>query len=64
MNEDIMKVSNTLIYEDRLKCGNEEVAARTLPVKNAVGSLEKLHSTSAIDCNGTACWLKDVLDPG
>jgi DNA replication ATP-dependent helicase Dna2 len=63
MNEDIMKVSNTLIYEDRLRCGNEEVAARTLSVRNAATALEKLHATSAIDCNGVTCWLKDVLDP-
>ena len=63
MNEDIMKVSNTLIYENRLKCGNEEVATRALIVKNAAGSLEKLHAVRPVDCNGTACWLKDVLSP-
>ena len=63
MNEDIMKLSNTLIYEDRLKCGNEEVAARTLPVKGASATLDKLHVAGAIDCKGKACWLKDVLDP-
>lgn len=63
MNEDIMTLSNTLIYENRLICGNEEVATRTLPMKGMPSALEKIHSTTAIDCNGDPCWLKDVLDP-
>ena len=30
MNQDIMKLSNTLIYENRLKCGTESVARAVL----------------------------------
>lgn len=36
MNEDIMTLSNKLIYSDRLKCGSEEVARRKLVLPNAV----------------------------
>jgi DNA replication ATP-dependent helicase Dna2 len=34
MNEDIMTLSNRLIYGDRLKCGSEEVARRKLILPN------------------------------
>lgn len=30
MNQDIMELSNTLIYENRLKCGTERVARAVL----------------------------------
>ncbi|KAJ3509904.1 hypothetical protein NMY22_g16142 [Coprinellus aureogranulatus] len=36
MNEDIMALSNKLIYSDRLRCGSEEVAKRKLVLPNAV----------------------------
>lgn len=56
MNEDIMLLSNKLIYEGRLKCGSEEVAKRGL----------KLETTSC--SNGLSgsckkdCWIRDLLD--
>ena len=34
MNQDIMELSNTLIYEDRLKCGTEGVARALLQLPN------------------------------
>lgn len=51
MNEDIMSLSNRLVYNDRLKCGNEEVAKRglTLPKKEMWESLDQ------------DSWVKDVL---
>ena len=32
MNEDIMYLSNTLVYDGMLKCGNESVAKRALQI--------------------------------
>ncbi|XP_015756273.1 PREDICTED: DNA replication ATP-dependent helicase/nuclease DNA2-like [Acropora digitifera] len=34
MNQDIMELSNTLIYENRLKCGTQEVARAQLQLPN------------------------------
>ncbi len=34
MNSDILKLSNTLVYEGRLRCGNEAVAIATLNLPN------------------------------
>ena len=34
MNEDIMLLSNSLVYDGLLKCGNEAVAKRVLPIPN------------------------------
>ncbi|KAI9782713.1 MAG: Tripartite DNA replication factor [Geoglossum umbratile] len=73
MCEDIMTLSNTLIYDGRLRCGTEEVARRSLNVPNMDGL--KLHhynlnglfpAVSHSICLGpqrNACWLRDALDP-
>ena len=34
MNQDIMELSNTLIYENRLKCGTQDVARALLRLPN------------------------------
>ena len=34
MNEDIMLLSNRLVYDNRLKCGSVEVAQRSLVIPN------------------------------
>jgi DNA replication ATP-dependent helicase/nuclease Dna2 len=34
MNEDIMLLSNSLVYDGMLKCGNESVAKRVLNIPN------------------------------
>ena len=34
MNEDIMLLSNSLVYDGMLKCGNESVAKRILQIPN------------------------------
>ena len=49
MNEDIMFVSNTLVYDGMLKCGNESVAKRTLQIPD----------TQAISL--AKPWIRDVL---
>ncbi|KAK4987635.1 DNA replication endonuclease-helicase Dna2 [Elasticomyces elasticus] len=72
MCEDIMLLSNTLIYNGRLKCGNDSVAERILQIPNP-GGLQRYHyaalteSTQPQDiCLGPAqtdCWLDNILNP-
>ncbi|KAJ5522023.1 hypothetical protein N7527_006138 [Penicillium freii] len=74
MCEEIMLLSNTLIYSGRLKCGTPQVAARSLDIPN-INALEKFHvedlshapSQSQREiCPGTLsspCWLRDLLTP-
>jgi DNA replication ATP-dependent helicase Dna2 len=49
MNEDIMLLSNVLVYDGMLKCGNESVAKRALqiPDRTQLGSAKP--------------WVRDVL---
>jgi DNA replication ATP-dependent helicase Dna2 len=49
MNEDIMLLSNSLVYDGLLKCGNESVANRVLqiPYRNQLASEKP--------------WVKDIL---
>lgn len=67
MCEEIMSLSNMLIYKGRLKCGNEVIARRTLTLPNPQGLL-KLHvinvdSADGVEtCDGRQCWIKDLLD--
>ena len=74
MCEDVMLLSNTLIYNGRLKCGNEAVANRSLHVPNPSG-LHRLHHDGAqpassllrqgrcIGPSQSQCWIADVLSP-
>ncbi|KAJ5567408.1 Dna2/Cas4 domain of unknown function DUF83 [Penicillium sp. DV-2018c] len=73
MCEEIMLLSNTLIYSGRLKCGTLEVASRSLVIPN-MNAIEKFHvedashapSQSRDPCLGTLnspCWLRDLLAP-
>lgn len=74
MSEDIMTLSNTLIYEGHLKCGTEELRHRKLDVPN-MGALKRHHfdintvlsqpqSTPNSFCTGGGpCWLRDMIDP-
>ena len=59
MNEDIMLLSNKLIYGDRLRCGSAETATRglTLPDKTF---LAKMHE--ATNCVRDTCWVERLLD--
>ncbi|EAW24917.1 bifunctional ATP-dependent DNA helicase/ssDNA endodeoxyribonuclease DNA2 [Aspergillus fischeri NRRL 181] len=72
MCEDIMVLSNNLIYSGRLKCGTPAVASRSLDLPN-IGGL-KLHHINqlpqspnqrqfCLGANQGRCWLRDVLDP-
>ena len=62
MNADIMLLSNRLIYNDRLKCGSEEVANRCLKLSGRE-FLDRLHVGSDMKlCARKKCWLEKVVD--
>lgn len=74
MCEDLMLLSNKLIYSGRLKCGTPEVASRSLHLPDLTGGLRQHHVTSLTEmssqqgamCLGPMhgrCWLRDLLDP-
>lgn len=72
MCEDVMLLSNTLIYSGRLKCGTPQVASRSLEVPN-INAVKKFHSGEIVPsqphrgiCLGTMqgrCWLQDLIEP-
>lgn len=73
MCEDIMTLSNTLIYNGRLKCGTPTVASRTLTIPN-MNALSQHHPTiehlrsnnsknNCLSPNRGSCWIRDLLDP-
>ncbi|CAG7927157.1 unnamed protein product [Penicillium olsonii] len=72
MCEDIMLLSNHLIYSGRLKCGTPQVAASSLVLPN-INALEEYHvadksyrSSQREACPGdpsSPCWLRDLLEP-
>lgn len=73
MCEEIMTLSNTLIYDGRLKCGTPAVANRSIVIPNMDGLRQHHHHLSSIlsadqkrVCLGPtrgSCWLRDLLDP-
>lgn len=71
MCEEIMTLSNTLIYDGRLKCGTSAVAQRTLTIPN-IDALKKhhIHSSQSFMSQATclnpargSCWLRNLIDP-
>ena len=60
MNSDIMLLSNRLIYDDRLSCGNKEVASRSLLLRDK-SFLGRLHGKVKRTCSDT-CWLERLSD--
>jgi DNA replication ATP-dependent helicase Dna2 len=61
MNEDIMSLSNTLIYDGRLRVGNEVVGKRglKLPSKRDCVGIKGAEA----GCKGLeSCWAQDLLD--
>ncbi|KAF8629517.1 hypothetical protein AX17_005643 [Amanita inopinata Kibby_2008] len=72
MNEEIMILSNRLIYNDRLKCGNEQVAKQSLHIPDRL-FINRLHGPgesgclprsgmehTVLDRNGS-CWLTRIM---
>jgi DNA replication ATP-dependent helicase Dna2 len=72
MCEEIMLLSNALIYSGRLKCGTPQVAARSLEIPN-IHALENFHSAGfdvsqpgqgmCMGADRGRCWLRDLVDP-
>ncbi|CAK7230146.1 DNA replication endonuclease-helicase Dna2 [Sporothrix eucalyptigena] len=72
MCEDIMTLSNTLIYNGRLKCGTEALRHRSLHVPDMArlhqhhhnaSSMARLTPTSFCAMGSASCWLRDLLRP-
>lgn len=73
MCEDIMTLSNTLIYNGRLRCGTEELRKKKLYIPSMEALRQHHHDSTTIHRSGTArsfctgpvpsrCWLYDLLD--
>jgi len=64
MNEEIMTLSNRLIYGGRLRCGSESVRTRKLsiPKWDAVKSMCERVACGSADLQSRACWLQQLLD--
>ncbi|KAL4729282.1 DNA replication endonuclease-helicase Dna2 [Fusarium chlamydosporum] len=72
MCEDIMTLSNTLIYEGKLRCGTEQLKKRKLHVPRMEALMQKHYDASTIHaatprsfCSAPGpnrCWLYDLLD--
>jgi DNA replication ATP-dependent helicase Dna2 len=58
MNEDIMLLSNRLIYEGRLKCGSETVAGQSLALPGEKDCKSIFHEA---ECE--TCWVQDLFSP-
>ncbi|KAL8854566.1 MAG: hypothetical protein Q9221_000601 [Calogaya cf. arnoldii] len=75
MCEDIMLLSNTLIYNDRLKCGNNAVAQRSVRIPRMDALKQHHHTPSSLmsanlnpktvclNPTRALCWIRDLLDP-
>ncbi|KAK5956257.1 DNA replication endonuclease-helicase Dna2 [Knufia fluminis] len=73
MAEDIMLLSNQLIYNGRLKCGTAAVASRTLQIPNLQAALDAHHhrpggstqQSQPKPCTpqNINCWLRIALTP-
>ncbi|XWW98796.1 hypothetical protein V2A60_006799 [Cordyceps javanica] len=73
MCEDIMTLSNTLIYDGKLVCGTEQLREKKLHVPNMRALAQRHHSAATLllpgtprsFCKGPApsrCWLYDLLE--
>ncbi|KAF2971717.1 hypothetical protein GQX73_g1795 [Xylaria multiplex] len=74
MCEDVMTLSNTLIYEGRLKCGTEALRHQKLAIPH-ISHLRRKHYDAntimrpgtprsfCVNWNSDRCWLHCLLDP-
>ncbi|KAJ7175873.1 DNA replication factor Dna2-domain-containing protein [Mycena filopes] len=58
MNEDIMTLSNRLVYGDRLRCGSEAVARQSLVLPDR-SFLQNMHLEKA--CHSGGCWIDRLM---
>jgi DNA replication ATP-dependent helicase Dna2 len=61
MNEDIMLLSNELIYEGRLKCGTEAVAKQGLVLPHRKKCQDMYHG-AICGARDESCWVQDLLE--
>ncbi|KAI9482549.1 AAA domain-containing protein [Zychaea mexicana] len=61
MNKDIMTISNTLIYDNKLKCASKSVAQRQLDLPHFQQALDSIHGGAS--CTKQSCWIEQILDP-
>jgi len=59
-----MELSNTLIYDGRLRCGSEEVAKRSLKLPDGGAFMNLLHGGKrrAACQKNDGCWLERVME--
>jgi DNA replication ATP-dependent helicase Dna2 len=60
MNADIMLLSNKLIYDDRLICGNQKVANQSLILPDNT-FIQGIHALTS-SCRDL-CWMKELMLP-
>jgi DNA replication ATP-dependent helicase Dna2 len=60
MNADIMLLSNKLIYDDRLSCGNQKIANQSLILPDNT-FIQQIHTPTST-C-GDSCWMKELMLP-
>jgi DNA replication ATP-dependent helicase Dna2 len=64
MNKDIMMLTNHLVYDHRLQCGNEVIANAKLDLPYIKEWLEKSHQSILTNCRSPAtCWIRKIIDP-
>ncbi|KAL8800044.1 MAG: hypothetical protein Q9182_005444 [Xanthomendoza sp. 2 TL-2023] len=75
MCEEIMSLSNALIYNGRLKCGNSAVAQRSIRIPQIEALKQHHHTPSSLmsanlnpkivclNPTRALCWIRDLLDP-
>ncbi|KAJ4012936.1 DNA replication endonuclease-helicase Dna2 [Fusarium irregulare] len=72
MCEDIMTLSNTLIYDGKLRCGTEQLKKKKLHVPRMEALMQRHYDASTIHAatprsfctapGSSRCWLYDLLD--
>ncbi|TPX33425.1 hypothetical protein SeMB42_g07481 [Synchytrium endobioticum] len=68
MCSDITLLSNTLIYNHRLRCGTPAVADAMLQISGFLDGMHAVHQQSHLAvhsgaCEGHMCWIRGILDP-
>ena len=72
MCEDVMELSNTLIYGGRLRCGTEELRTRSLEVPSMAALRQRHYDAASLArsggprsvCTGLgSCWIREALSP-
>jgi len=63
MNQDIMKLSNELIYQGQLQCGSKEVQNSSLDLPNLPAARQRIHAPPLDACQMmSTCWIEKIFD--